>query len=156
MGSNLNISIALTVFMAIASGGLLSLVLMSTRKQQTSFSLMLGLTLILALLGATGAASEAENVPSGLSTTLVLLILSLAFGYVLTTYSVLAGTSTPRKREPEPAEGQSKKVAAILLSQGEPPNYEVRSAAQRFELADDRADVPPVLRLPSRRARRSG
>jgi protoheme ferro-lyase len=146
MISNVNISIALTVFMGLASGGLLSLVLMSTRRQQTSFTVMLALTFLLALLGAFGSASSTENLAAGLTTGIVIMVLSFALGYILTTYSALS-SSAERSDAREPAE-KTDMVAVILLAQGEPPQYEVRNAARRLELADDRADVPPPLLRP--------
>jgi protoheme ferro-lyase len=146
MVGNVNISIALTMFMGLASGGLLSLVLMSTRRQQTSFSVMFGLTLLLAFLGAFGSASGTANLTAGLATGMVILVLSFALGYTLTTYSVLS-TATERGEARKPGE-HTGTIAVILLAQGEPSHYDVRSAARRLELADDRADVPPALLRP--------
>jgi protoheme ferro-lyase len=146
MPGNVNISIAVTVFMALASGGLLALVLMSPRRQQTSFSVMFGLAFLLAGLGAFGTASGHESLTAGMATGLVILVLSFALGYILTTYAVLSGANSSSDVR-EVAESNSN-IATILLAQGEPPQYEARSAALRLELADDRADVPPPLLRP--------
>ena len=146
MISNVNVSIALTLFMGIASGGLLALTLMATRRQQISFSFMLALTLLLATLGAISLAADTESLTAGLASGMVILVLSGALGYILTTYSVLSSASE-RGDIREPAE-RTGVTAVIILAQGEPPHYEVRSAARRFERADDRSDVPPPLLRP--------
>src|SRR5687768_14971024 len=102
MIGNVNISIALTVVMGLASGGLLSLVLMSTRRQQPSFTAMLALTFLLALLGAFGSASSTDNLATGLTTGVVILVLSFALGYILTTYSALSSAAERNDiREPD-------------------------------------------------------
>ncbi|MDQ6693071.1 MAG: ferrochelatase [Chloroflexota bacterium] len=139
-----NISIALVLFMGLASGGLLALTLMADRKQQTSFSIMLALALLLALAGAISSTGLMRNLASGLTNALVLLVLSFSLGYTLTAHSVL----TPARRRPQispPEEtGQGHRTAVILLTRGEPEHYSVESAARRLELADDRGDVPPI------------
>ncbi|HYP19827.1 MAG TPA: hypothetical protein VEY08_07110, partial [Chloroflexia bacterium] len=90
----LDISIALVVFMGLASGGILSLVLMSERRQQTNFSIMLALSLFLALGGGTGMIAALPNVASSLTNMLILLVLSMALGYTLTAFSVLSPRRT--------------------------------------------------------------
>ncbi|HKP51868.1 MAG TPA: ferrochelatase [Chloroflexia bacterium] len=146
MPEYVNVSIAVTVFMGLASGGLLTLVLLSSRRQQTSFSIMFGLTGLLAVLGAIGSAAMLQSTAAGLLNGLVLLVLSFTLGYTLTTYSVLS----PRREKVE-IDAPPVRVdhtAVICLAPGEPPDYEMRSAAERLELADDAADVPGALLRP--------
>lgn len=144
----LNISIGLLVFMGLASGGILTLVLMSERRQQRNFAIMLALALLLALGGGAGMISLLPNVPASLTNVLVLLVLSMSLGYTLTTFSVLSpgrrkvAVTTPEGRS------RSERTAVILLMPGEPPEYSVWSAARRLELADDPQDVPPILLRP--------
>ncbi len=142
----MNVSIAVTVFMGLASGGLLALVLMSNRRQQTSFSIMFGLTVLLAVLGAIGSAAMLQSTATGLLNGLVLLVLSFTLGYTLTTYSVLSRRNHKIEINASPA--QTDYTAVVCLAPGEPPEYEVRSAAERLELADDAADVPGALLRP--------
>ncbi len=141
-----NVSIALVVFMGLASGGMLALSLMAGRKQQMSFSIMLVLAGLLALLGALGSLTLVDNLATGIANAGVLLVLSFTLGYALTTYSVL----TPRaaRWKINPSAGRSGRMAVICLAPGEPPEYEARSAARRLELADDAEDVPPLLLRP--------
>ncbi|MEP6774980.1 MAG: hypothetical protein ABJA50_05235, partial [Chloroflexota bacterium] len=73
MGTLFNISIALVVFMGIASGGMFSLVLMSNRKQQLPFTIALGLVLLTAVLGAIGSVSILNDITGGLANSIVLL-----------------------------------------------------------------------------------
>src|SRR5215217_7369001 len=126
--------------MGLASGGLLALVLMSNPRQQTSFSIMFALTGLLGVLGAIGSATLLSSTASGLLHGVVLLILSFTLGYTLTTYSVLARRDRKVEVNPPPEEGEH--VAIICLGPGEPPEYNVRNAAERLEFADDSADVP--------------
>ena len=151
MSTWFNISIALVVFMGLASGGMFSLVLMSNRKQQTSFTIVLALLLLTAVLGAIGSVSMLDDIAGGLANSIVLLILAITLGYALTTFSVLSNS----RRKPgteigtsilkvEPAE----RTDVILLAPGEPPEYNTRHAARRLELADDAVDVPPLLLRP--------
>ncbi len=142
----LNISIALIVFMGMASGGMLALVLMSERRQQTSFSAMFGLTLLLAVGGAVGSAAFLRSLSSGLVNGVILLILSFALGYALTTFSVLS--SHRQHWDPQAQDNPTERTAVICLAPGEPPDYQVRNAAKRLELADDPSDVPPLLLRP--------
>ena len=151
MSTWFNISIALIVFMGLASGGMFSLVLMSNRKQQTPFTITLALLLLTAVLGAIGAVSMRDDIAGGLANSSVLLILAITLGYALTTFSVL---STSR-RKPGPKIGTSSlpsepvgRTDVILLALGEPPEYNTRHAAKRLELADDTVDVPPPLLRP--------
>ena len=141
-----NVSIAVTVFMGLASGGLLSLVLMSERRQQGSFSIMFGLAGLLAVLGAIGSAAMLESTAAGLLNGVVLLVLSFTLGYTLTTYSVLSRSETKVDVKPPPV--QADYAAVICLAPGEPSEYMVRSAAERLELADDAADMPGALLRP--------
>ncbi len=141
-----NISIALVVFMGLASGGLLALSLMAERRQQVSFSIMLALAVLLALLGAIGSLANVENVAVGIANAGVLLVLAFTLGYALTTYSVL----TPGKKKPSinAPKTREDRIAVICLSAGEPPDYDTQSAARRLEYADDAEDVPPLLLRP--------
>jgi Ferrochelatase len=141
-----NISIALMVFMGIASGGMLSLVLMSTRKQQGAFSIILGLLALIALLGVVGSVTILGDTLGGLSNAVVLLVLAVTLGYALTTFSVL--TASKKKPSPNQARAHTDRATVILLAPGEPPEYETVSAARRLELADDPSDVPPLLLRP--------
>lgn len=144
----LNISIGLLVFMGVASGGILALVLMSEQRQQRNFAVMLGLALALALGGGADMISLLPNVPASLTNVLVLLVLSMSLGYTLTTFSVLSpGRKKVSVAVPE-GRSRSERAAVILLMPGEPPRYSVWSAARRFELADDPQDVPPILLRP--------
>ncbi|HET6314283.1 MAG TPA: ferrochelatase [Chloroflexia bacterium] len=144
----LDISIALVVFMGLASGGILSLVLMSERRQQTNFSIMLALSLFLALGGGTGMIAALPNVASSLTNMLILLVLSMALGYTLTAFSVLSPKRKKWSLEAPQAKARAERTAVILLMPGEPPEYSVWSAARRLELADDPKDVPPILLRP--------
>jgi protoheme ferro-lyase len=144
--SYLNVSIALIVFMALASGGMLTLVLMAPRRQQTSFTIMLALALLIAVLGVYISVTTSPNRVAGLTNAVVLLVLSFALGYTLTTFSVLS--SSKRRRAPAIPETKGNHTAVILYAPGEPPEYDVRSAARRFELADDAQDIPPILLRP--------
>ncbi|MFL5734396.1 MAG: ferrochelatase [Chloroflexia bacterium] len=143
---HLNISIALIVFMGLASGGMLALMLMTTRKYQLSFSIVLLLVVALAVAGVLTSVSFIENFSQGLANAVVLLVLSFALGYALTTFSVLS-YSTKRKG-PATRAGRPDLTAVIQLTQGEPPDYGVESASRRLALADDPQDVPPVLFRP--------
>jgi protoheme ferro-lyase len=142
----LDISVALVVFMGLASGGILSLVLMSERRQQANFAIMLGLSLLLALGGGAGMIAVLPNVASSLTNVLILLVLSLALGYTLTSFSALS----PRRKKwaVEVPGDNADRTAVVLLMPGEPPDYSVWSAARRLELADDPKDVPPILLRP--------
>lgn len=141
-----NISIALLIFMGLASGGLFVLALIAGRKQQATFSIMLGLAFLLALIGVFGSVSAAQDLASGLTSALVLLILAFALGYALTAYSVLS----PRKLKwrPQPVAKPAQRKAVVCLAPGEPPEYETWSAIRRLEYADDNEDVPPLLLRP--------
>jgi protoheme ferro-lyase len=142
----LNISIALTVFMGLAGGGMLSLILMANRRQQTLITLMLVGVMLLALAGLGVSAILIENVAAGLTNGAVLFVLSFALGYSLTTFSVL---SPGKSRRVVNAPGrQTGRTAVICLSQGEPPEYDVRSAVRRFELTDDQQEAPLLLLRP--------
>lgn len=144
----LNISIALVVFMGLASGGILALVLMSERRQQTNFTIMLALAMLLAIGGATGMVAPPPNLAASLINALVLLVLAFALGYTLTTFSVLSPTTRKPEIRRSESHPRSESVAVILLMPGEPPNYSVWSAARRLELADNPKDVPPILLRP--------
>lgn len=150
----LNISIALVVFMGLASGGMLALVLMSEKRQQTNFTIMLVLSLLLALLGGLGMVSQLPSVATSLTNALVLLVLAFALGYTLTSFSVLSprpnrwDIKAPEKATENAANLGPASTAVILLIPGEPPQYSVWAAARRFELADDPKDVPPILLRP--------
>ena len=151
MGTWFNISIALVVFMGIASGGMFSLVLMSNRKQQLPFTIALGLVLLTAVLGAIGSVSILNDIAGGLANSIVLLILSITLGYALTTLSVLSDS----RRKPNNQIGTAAlpvdpadRIDVVLLAPGEPPEYNTRHAARRLELADDAIDVPPLLLRP--------
>ena len=151
VGTLFNISIALVVFMGIASGGMFSLVLMSNRKQQLPFTIALGLVLLTAVLGAIGSVSILNDIAGGLANSIVLLILSITLGYALTTLSVLSDS----RRKPNTQIGTAAllvdpadRIDVILLAPGEPPEYNTRHAARRLELADDAVDVPPLLLRP--------
>lgn len=141
-----NVSIAVTVFMGLASGGLLTLVLMASRKQQVSFSIMFGLVGLLATLGAIGSAALLTSTAAGLLNGVVLLILSFTLGYNLTSYSALSRRTRKVKITAPPAQGDI--TAVILLAPGEPPEYDVSNASERLEFADDAADVPGALLRP--------
>ena len=151
MGTWFNISIALVVFMGIASGGMFSLVLMSNRRQQLPFTIALGLVLLTAVLGAIGSVSILNDIAGGLANSIVLLILSITLGYALTTISVLSDS----RRKPNTQLGTAAllvdpadRIDVILLAPGEPTEYNTRHAARRLELADDAVDVPPLLLRP--------
>lgn len=132
--------------MGLASGGMLALALMAPRRQSLNFSIILGLTVLLALLGVASLMASVESLTVGLSNAAVLLILSFALGYSLTTFSALSpAAGRPRVRAREPSANWT---AVVLLAQGEPPEYTTYSAAKRFELADDAQDVPPILLRP--------
>jgi hypothetical protein len=146
-----NISIALVVFMGIASGGMFSLVLMSNRKQQLPFTIALALVLLTSVLGAIGSVSILNDLAGGLANSIVLLILAITLGYALTTFSVLSDS----RRKPNTQIGTAAlhvdpadRIDVILLASGEPPEYNTRHAARRLELADDPVDVPPLLLRP--------
>jgi protoheme ferro-lyase len=141
-----NISIALIVFMGIAGGGMLSLLLMSSRRQQISFAVMLGLVVLIAVLGVTGSVLILNDPLVGLTNAVILLVLSFTLGYALTTFSVL-GTTRKKPAEQPPGLEQDR-TAVVLYAPGEPPEYNPRSAARRLELADDPHDVPPLLLRP--------
>jgi hypothetical protein len=146
-----NISIALVVFMGLATGGMFSLVLMSNRKQQTTFSIILALVLSLALLGAIGSVSIIHDLTGGLANSIVLLVLACTLGYALTTFSVLStGKSKLNLDAPEksPAVNSQERTEVILLAPGEPAEYNTRHAARRLEMADDAQDRPPLLLRP--------
>jgi protoheme ferro-lyase len=145
---SLVISVALVVFMGLTSGGILSLVLMSERRQQTNFGIMLGLTLLLALGGGAGMIAILPSVPASLTNVLILLVLSMSLGYTLTTFSVLSPKRKKRVAQLPESRPVADRTAVILLMPGEPPDYTVWSAAQRLELADDPKDVPPILLRP--------
>ena len=100
MSTWFNISIALVVFMGLASGGMFSLVLMTNRKQQTPFSIILGLLVLIALLGAVGSVSIVHDLTGGLANSVVLLVLSSTLGYALTTFSVLSSGRRTRPLDP--------------------------------------------------------
>jgi hypothetical protein len=141
-----NISIALMVFMGLASGGMVALVLMATRKQQGVFAVILGLLALIAMLGVFGSVTLLHDALGGLSNAVVLLVLAVTLGYALTAFSVL--TSGKRKWSPNAPASHTDQTSVILLAPGEPPEYETRSAARRLELADDPEDVPPLLLRP--------
>src|SRR3954463_8683835 len=132
--------------MGLVSGGMLSLVLMTTRRYLVSFSVILGLALLLALGGAFASVAYLESLTEGLANAIVLLILSLALGYTLTTFSVLSYPN--RTRYTPTARPDPTRTAVILLAPGEPPDFGVRSASRRLALADDAQDVPSVLLRP--------
>ena len=130
----LNISIALIVFMGLVSGGMLALVLMTTRRYQYSFSIILALAALLAVAGVFSAVSFIGNLAEGLANAIVLLILAFALGYILTTFSVLSNST--RRRMPS-QKGRGDHTAVICLAPGEPPSYGVESASKRLALAED-------------------
>ena len=146
MAPFLNVSIALIVFMGLVSGGMLALVLMTTRRHLVTFSVILGLALLLSVMGMFAAVTVINNLAQGLANALVLLILSFALGYTLTTFSVLSYSS--KRWTPRSGRGQGAFTAVIQLAPGEPPEYGVESASRRLALADDPQDVPPVLLRP--------
>ena len=151
MSTWFNISIALVVFMGLASGGMFSLVLMTNRRQQTPFTIILGLLLLIAILGAIGSVSIIHDLTGGLANSIVLLVLACTLGYALTTFSVLsAGRRKPPLDQSKipPAANGTERTDVILLAPGEPPEYDTRHAARRLELADDPQDVPPLLLRP--------
>ncbi len=141
----LSLGAVLVVFMGLASGGLLALVLMSPAKQQVVYAVMLALSLLLAVLGMV-IAERIEGTGIGLANSFVLLVLTFALGYALTTLSVLLPRR--RKREATVQGGSGRWTAIICLAPGEPPDYDLRSAAGRLELADNAEDVPPILVRP--------
>jgi protoheme ferro-lyase len=102
---------------------------------------------LLAAGGVFASVSDAERIHEGLANALVILVLSIALGYTLTTFSVLSYSSKGHviKRDAPADNGQT---TVILLAPGEPTEYEVTSAARRLALADDAQDVPPVLLRP--------
>lgn len=144
----LNISIALVIFMGLASGGILSLVLMSERRQQTNFTIMLALAMLLTISGGAGMIAILPSAVASLSNALVLMVLSFALGYTLTTFAVLSPNTKKAGLAPLEQGSGNAQTAVILLMQGEPPEYSVWSAARRLELADDPKDVPPILLRP--------
>lgn len=144
----LNISIGLVVFMGLASGGIMSLVLMSERRQQANFTIMLALAMLLTIGGAAGMVAALPNLVASLTNALVLMVLSFALGYTLTTFSILSPSTKKQELPPPEPRPAYTPAAVILLMQGEPPDYSVWSAARRLELADDPGDVPPVLLRP--------
>ncbi len=146
MSTWFNVSIGLMVFMGLASGGMLALVLMATRKQQTTFSIILGLVILIALFGVAISITLLKDALGGLANAVVLLVLAVTLGYALTTFSVL--TTARKGWTPRAHPIQSDRTAVILLAPGESPEYETRSAARRLELADDPHDVPPLLLRP--------
>ena len=147
MSQYLGASIALIVFMGLVSGGMLALALMATRKQAVSFTIIFALSALLALGGVFAAVSDSEPIHEGLPNALVILVLSTALGYTLTTFSVLSYSGKSRNVAP-PASVDENRIAVVLLAPGEPPEYEVKSASRRLALADDPQDVPPVLLRP--------
>ncbi len=147
MNQYLGVSIALIVFMGLVSGGMLTLVLMTTRKYQASFSLILALAGLLALAGVFASVADIDQIHEGLANALVILILSFALGYTLTTFSVLS-YSHRLKHPTAAASPRNENTAVILLAPGEPPQYDVKSASKRLAFADDPQDVPPVLLRP--------
>ncbi len=151
MSTWFNISIALVVFMGLASGGMFSLVLMSNRKQQAPFTIIFGLMLLIAVLGAVGSVSIIHDLTGGLANSVVLLVLACTLGYALTTFSVLSAGRSKPSLDPTnlPVAGNgTERTDVILLAPGEPPEYNTRHAARRLELADDQQDVPPLLLRP--------
>ena len=140
------VSIALIVFMGIAAGGMLTLVLVSNRRQQASFSVMLGLVVLIAVLGVIGSVLLLNDALVGLTNAVILLILSFTLGYALTTFSVL-GTSRKKPAQHPPGLEQDR-TAVVMYAPGEAPEYGTLSVARRLELADDPHDVPPLLLRP--------
>jgi protoheme ferro-lyase len=134
------------VFMGLASGGVLTLVLMSTRKQQSSFTIILGLLVLLTAIGVVGSVMLLDETLVGLTNAVVLIVLAFTLGYALTTFSILSGGK--HKWTPNVPRAQSNHTAVICLAPGEPPEYNARSAARRLEMADDNPDVPPLLLRP--------
>jgi len=141
----LSLGAVLVVVMGLVSGGLLALVLMSPAKQRVVYAIMLALSLLLAVLGML-ASEQIQGRGIGLINAFVLLVLTFALGYALTTFSVLL----PRrqKREATVPGGGNRWTAVICLASGEPPDYDLRSAARRLELADNTEDIPPILLRP--------
>ena len=135
----------LVVSMGLVSGGLLALVLMMAARQQVVYGIMLGLSLLLAVFGMI-TSERISGAGVGFSNSFVLLVLTFALGYALTTLSVLLPRR--RKREPTVPGGSGRWTAVICLAPGEPPEYDMRSAASRLELADNTEDVPPILVRP--------
>lgn len=146
MSLYLNISIALIVFMGLVSGGMLALVLMTTRRYLVSFSVILGLAMLLAVGGMFASVAGIDNLAQGLANAVVLLVLSFALGYTLTTFSVLSYSR--QARNPQRKGDKGEHTAVIHLAPGEPPEYGVESGSRRLALADDAHDVPPVLLRP--------
>jgi protoheme ferro-lyase len=146
----------LVVFMGMASGGMLALMLMAARRQQITFSIALALSVVLALFGLVSASASAQNTVSGLVNAGMLLILSFALGYTLTTFSVLSSRKQPAPIAP--SEARDRKTAVICLARGEPPEYDTESAAAQIELAggEGAGEVPPVLLRPFHMRRLKG
>lgn len=134
--------------MGLVSGGMFVLTLMTTRKHQLNFSLILALCGFLALSGVFAAVADFGDsiMHESLTNAMVILVLSFALGYTLTTFSVLSYST--KSKPLSSGNPVNKRVAVILLAPGEPPEYDVKSASRRLALADDPQDVPPVLLRP--------
>ena len=141
----LSLGAVLVVLMGLASGGLMTLVLMSPAKQQVTYAIMLGLSLLLAVIGML-TSEQTDRRGIGLANAFVLLVLTFALGYALTTFSILLPRR--RKREATVPGGNDRWTAVICLASGEPPDYDLRSTARRLELADNTEDVPSILLRP--------
>ncbi len=139
-----NISIAVTVFMGLASGGLLTLVLMAHRKQQVSFSIMFALSGLLAVMGAIGSAALIQSTSAGLLNGVVLLVLAFTLGYTLTTYSVLSRST--RKIRVKPLTVPPECTAIICLAPGEPG--EKVACVREYQHRGDRLYGPGERRPP--------
>src|SRR5262245_24786736 len=111
----LGASIALIVFMGLVSGGMLALALMATRRQATSFTIIFALSALLALGGVLAAVSDSEPIHEGLPNALVILVLSTALGYTLTTFSVLSSSGKSRNVA-APDSTDTSRTAVILLA----------------------------------------
>jgi hypothetical protein len=119
---------------------------MSSKRQQVSFTAMLALVVIIALLGVAGSTLILKDPLVALTNAVILLVLSFTLGYALTTFSVLG--SSRRKPPQQPPGLENDRTAVIMYAPGEPAEYGTRSAARRLELADDPHDVPPLLLRP--------
>src|SRR5436305_422977 len=100
--------------MGLVSGGMLTLALMTTRKYQASFAIILALAGLLAL-GGVFASVDVDKLHEDLANALVILVLSFALGYTLTTFSVLS-YSNRVKRLGASGNRRNDNTAVILLA----------------------------------------
>ena len=144
MIQHLNISIALIVFMGLVSGGMLALTLMTTRRYQFVFSLVLLAAAVLAASGVQASVYLVGNLTQALANAVVLVILSFALGYALTAVSVLS-YSNKRKRPARPS-NRPDFTAVIQLAPGEPPGSSSASGSSLIGSACRPADMRSGLR----------